>query len=465
MMHLWPRSIRGKTVLGSGLAIAVFGLGLGTGAYVVVTQAALTSAYSALESQVGEVSDQLAEQDAGSPSDIDLEALRATSPTLVQVVTPDGAVLVSSPGLAEANRICPQPITLTPTEDRVTLTIASGSGRFLRASDSVSTSDGSVVVCAITSDQSIERAQEAVLHALLIALPLLVVGVCVVGWLAVGRALRAVDDMTSQAEAMQSTADGALRVRETHDEIERLGHTLNALLARLHHQTKATRQFVADAGHELRNPLSTLRVTLEFAEDADEASLRSSVGSALGDLARLEELVQDLLLLAKSDATDEPVEIEGLDLAVLVSDAVSASRRSRPDLEFAFEVQPCAIRGHGLGLRSLAANLLDNASRHARTSVSVRLAVTGSEAVLYVDDDGEGLRAEDCEAVFERFVRLDESRDRDEGGSGLGLSIVSAIAEAHGGRAYATPRPGGHFVVTLPLTSLSSTTPGNVNRR
>lgn len=452
-------------MLGSGLAIAMFGLGLGTGAYVVVTQAALTAVNSALESQVGEVSDQLTEQSAGNPADVDLEGLRATSPTFVQIVTPTGAVVASSPGLAQSDSICPHPITLKPNEDRVTLSLTSSGGGFLRVSDSVNTPSGSVVICAITSDQSIERAQEAVLHALLIALPLLVVGVCVVGWLAVGRALRAVDDMTSQAETMQSTADGALRVRETHDEIERLGHTLNALLTRLHHQTKATRQFVADAGHELRNPLSTLRVTLEFAEDADEVSLRSSVGSALGDLARLEELVQDLLLLAKSDAIDEPVELEDLDLAVLVSDAVSASRRSRPDLEFACDVQACAIHGHGLGLRSLAANLLDNASRHAQSSVNVRLVVSANETVIHVDDDGQGLRAADCEAVFDRFVRLDESRDRDEGGSGLGLSIVSAIAQAHGGRAYATPGPGGHFVVTLPLPSLGGSSAGNVNRQ
>jgi signal transduction histidine kinase len=311
----------------------------------------------------------------------------------------------------------------------------------------------------VTSDQVIGQAQEAVLRTLLIALPLLVLGVGIVGWVSLGRALRAVDDMTSQAEAMQSTADGELRVRRTGDEIERLGHTFNALLTRLHHQTRATRQFVADAGHELRNPLSTLRVTLEFAQDADEAGLRSSALRALRELDRLEVLVQDLLVLARTDARDIPVEVDDIDLAALVAEGVSASQQNRPDLTFRFEYEPCWFRGNRLALRSLMANLLDNAARHTRTSVDVSVTVSGGETRIQVVDDGDGLSTEDCERVFERFVRLDESRDRDEGGSGLGLAIVASIAESHGGRAFAAPGPGGHFTITLRDSSSTLPTP------
>jgi signal transduction histidine kinase len=437
-------------VLGSGVAIAVFGLVIGAGAYVVVTQAAVTSVTAALESQVSEVSDQLSEQASANPAAVDLDALQATTPTFVQVVTADGVVRAATPGLADSDRICPQVLPASSTTDRGPLTLAGTQGGFLRIVTPVATPEGTVTVCAVTSDESIQRAEEAVLLALLIALPLLVLSVCVVVWLAVGRALKAVDDMASQAQAMQSTADGELRVRETHDEVEHLGHTLNGLLARLHHQSRTTRQFVADAGHELRNPLSTLRVTLEFGEDADEAGLRSSVGSALGDLDRLDELVQDLLVLARTDAMEVPTDTEQLDLAEVLAEGVYTAQRSRPDLHFSIETQACTVRGNGLALRSLVANLLDNAARHARTSVSTRVTVRGDEAEVAIDDDGHGLAPEDCERVFERFVRLDESRDRDEGGSGLGLSIVAAIAASHGGSVRATPGPGGHFIVTLP---------------
>ncbi len=450
-MRLSPRSVRGKAVLWSGLAITVFGLVIGFASYLFVSQSTLTSTSEVLSTQVNDISDQLAEQTSSDVDPIDLEPPSSFTPILVQLVTPDGQVLESSSALGTDERICTQPPPSSPTSDRVTLTLAGTSGGFLRQAAQVTTSRGDVVVCAAASDQPIERAQEAVLLSLLIALPLLVLGVCIVVWLAVGRALHAVDDMTSQAEAMQSTADGVLRVHPTHDEVERLGWTFNALLARLHQQTDATRQFVADAGHELRNPLSTLRVTLEFGSEGDEPAVRASVRDALTDLDRLEHLVQDLLVLARVDAMEGPKDVEDLDLATLVDEAVSAARRAEPELRIHDSCEPCRVDGTRSALRGLVANLVDNASRHAARNVDVTLRSEGDWAVLRVDDDGAGLRPEDCERVFDRFVRLDESRDRDEGGSGLGLAIVASVAEAHGGHATASAGPGGHFTVRLPL--------------
>jgi signal transduction histidine kinase len=306
-------------------------------------------------------------------------------------------------------------------------------------------------VCAISSTEPITKAQDAVLIALLVAFPLLVLAVCVVVWLAVGRALRAVEDMRAQADAMQSTADGLLNIPDTGDEVEDLGHTLNGLLGRLRQQTRATRQFVADAGHELRNPLSTLRVTLEFGQDADDKELRASVKEALADLNRLEVLTQDLLILARSDARELPPVAVRVDLSDVVNDAVGAAKRGNPGLTVTVATEQCPVSGDPAELRSLVSNLLDNAARHARSSLSVDIRPDGRMAVLRVDDDGAGLSAADCARVFERFVRLDEARDRDEGGSGLGLAIVAAIAEAHGGTARAEPGPGGHLAVSIPL--------------
>lgn len=451
--------MRGRAVLVAGTAIAVFGVLVGVSAYLVVTQSATASLAATVDARVGEVLDQLGEQAASDPSSVDLEPLIGLNPTYLQVVTPAGVVLATTPGLGAGEGICPQPLATTPSRDTVTLSVDGADSAFLRTTTPASVPVGDVVICAAASDEPVRRAQAAVLLTLLVSLPLLVLSVCVVVWLAVGRALGAVEDLRSQADAMRSTSDGLLRVPETADEVEYLGHTLNTLLGHLHHQSRATRQFVADAGHELRNPLSTLRVTLEFGLDADDAALRASVGEALGDLDRLEALTRDLLTLARSDGMQQVADFELVDLRDVVADVVAAARRARPDLAIGLSADSCVVRGDQAALRSLVTNLVGNASRHSRFTVSVTLGRSGSLARLSVDDDGDGLLPEDCDRVFERFVRLDESRDRDEGGSGLGLAIVAATAEAHDGRAMARPGPGGHFAVTLPLADAGSVPP------
>jgi signal transduction histidine kinase len=450
-----PRSVRGKAVLGSGLAIAVFGALLGLAAYLVVTQSATSSVLAAIDARISEVSDQLTEQAAENPGAVDLEPIGGVDPTYIQVVTPAGDVVAASPGLSAQVNLCPSPLPTTATQDRVSLSPTATVGTYVRVVSPVSAGGADVVVCAIGSDDPITRAQDAVLLALLLALPLLVLAVCIVVWLAVGRALHAVEDMRSQADSMQSTASDLLRVPDTGDEVEQLGHTLNGLLGRLHQQTRATRQFVADAGHELRNPLSTLRVTLEFGQDADEAELRASVRDALADLDRLEVLTQDLLVLARSDAQESAPALVTMDLADVVTEAVAATRRGNPGVTVTAQTQSCTVAADPAALRSLLSNLLDNAARHARSVVAVDVHPEGSSAIVRVDDDGHGLAPEDCAVVFERFVRLDEARNRDAGGSGLGLAIVAAIAEAHGGSVRAEPGPGGHFVVMLPQSTES----------
>ncbi|MBI1351158.1 MAG: HAMP domain-containing protein [Actinomycetales bacterium] len=450
-VRVLPRTVRGRAVLASGIAVAVFGALLGLASFLLVSQSETSSVVAAMEARVSEVYDQLGDRSSADPSQVDLEALTGVEATYLQVVGTDGTVLSSSPEIPPGTSICPDPLPTERTEDAVALTLSGSSGTFLRVTSPIVGAATPSVICAVTSDGPVQKVQRAVLIGLLVVLPLLVLVASVVVWLAVGRALRAVDDLRSQADAMQSTSDGLLRVPGTEDEVERLGRTLNALLGRLHQQTRATRQFVADAGHELRNPLSTLRVTLEFGRDAEPDDLRASVDEAISDLDRLENLTEDLLVLARSDAMEQPLQFETLDLDTIVLDAVSSARRAHPDLDVVSSLQPCRVRGDERALHSIIANLLDNAARHATARVSTTLVVSGDEALLAVDDDGAGLAPDDCLRVFERFVRLDDARNRDEGGSGLGLAIVVSMAAAHGGRASAEPGPGGHFLVVLPL--------------
>jgi signal transduction histidine kinase len=445
-----PASVRGQAVLATAAAMTTFGVAIAMASYILVSQVALSSEREVLSSRVADVNEQIGDRGLSGEDSLDLGLVGQSNPVLVQVVSPSGTVLASSPGLSSDLSLCPPTLPVAVVQDTLRTTVKGVETSFLRMVEPVSTANGDVVVCAVVSDSSVARAQSAVLLSLLLVLPLVIAGVCLAVWLSVGRALRAVDDLRGQAESFDRSSGGTLRVQETGDEVERLGRTLNSLLEDLHHQSMTTRQFVADAGHELRNPLTTLRVSLEFGSEADTAGLRQSVSDALTDLDRLEVLVQDLLALARTDAMDDTTHFTTVDLASVVLGAVDGIRRSRPDVDLDVDVDPCLIEGDESGLRSLVVNLINNASRHAVHQVRVTLRVDKSGVRLNVDDDGLGLKPGDCARVFDRFVRLDEARVRDEGGSGLGLAIVESCAVLHGGSASARPGPGGHFEVFLP---------------
>ena len=449
MSRLAPASVRGKAVMATAVAMTIFGLVVSLGSFALVSQVARVSAEEVLAGRVAEVSAQVRDHAAEGDDPIDLGIVEQSNPVFLQVMDTSGAIVATTPGLDPDVRLCPASVPAATVEDTLVIPVGGEEGTFLRTVSPVETPRGTLGVCAIVSGVSIERARSAVLLALLIVLPLVIAGVCLAVWLAVGRALGAVDDLRRQAEQMDRESDPELVVQATGDEVERLGRTLNRLLADLHQQSTMTRRFVADAGHELRNPLTTLRLSLEFGSDGTEVELRAAMSDALADLNRLEVLVQDLLALARSDAMEATAHFEQVDLTSIVLGAVEGIRRTRPEVDIELDIDPCAVDGDETGLRSMAVNLCDNAARHAVGSVRVGLHQASGQVMLTVDDDGVGLLAEDCGRVFDRFVRLDEARVRDEGGSGLGLAIVASVAGTHGGSARALPGPGGHFVVTL----------------
>jgi two-component system OmpR family sensor kinase len=248
-------------------------------------------------------------------------------------------------------------------------------------------------------------------------------------------------------------------------EVGRLGRALNAMLAQIEEafeERRASearlRRFVADASHELRTPLTSIRGYAELfrrGADARPTDLAKSMARIEEEASRMGVLVDDLLLLARLDQ-GRPLERRPVDLAAVVADAVEGARAVEPDrpIELASD-GPVELAGDEHRLRQVADNLLDNVRVHtpAGTPVRVRVASEGEEAVLEVADEGPGLAPEVAGRAFERFVRGDPSRSRGTGGAGLGLSIVAAIVEAHGGRVTATERDGGGaaFEVRLPL--------------
>ncbi len=279
--------------------------------------------------------------------------------------------------------------------------------------------------------------------------------------------LRPLEDIGDVAGAI---AEGDLSKRvpraEERTEVGRLGLSLNAMLGQIQSAFVARqasedrlRRFVADASHELRTPLTSIRGYAElFRRGAAErpADLEKAMRRIEEESVRMGVLVDDLLLLARLDQ-GRPLERGPVDLVRVAADAVDDARAVAPGRTVSLDApNSVVIEGDELRLRQVAANLLANACQHtpADSPVVVRVITGDGDTVLEVADSGPGLEPAAAQKVFERFYRADPSRTRSAGGSGLGLSIVAAIAEAHGGRATvdSTPGVGATFRVVLPLT-------------
>ncbi|MGW3963375.1 sensor histidine kinase [Amycolatopsis sp. NPDC005003] len=275
-----------------------------------------------------------------------------------------------------------------------------------------------------------------------------------VAWFAVRRSLRAVGAIRTEVDGIRARDLGRrVSVPDSGDEITELAVTMNAMLARLDESVRRQSRFTADASHELRTPLASMRTQLEVQlAHPDRLDWRRSFENAVLDVSRMETLTGDLLLLSKLDA-GRPTGTARIALAELVTGHLTA-RPPRDGVEVRPELDADpVVHGHAGRLERVLRNLVDNAERHARSRVIVTLTEAGGQAVLTVRDDGPGIPAAERERVFDRFVRLDDDRAReDDGGSGLGLAIAVEIARTHGGTLrVAESAPGACLELRLPL--------------
>jgi signal transduction histidine kinase len=318
----------------------------------------------------------------------------------------------------------------------------------------ITTAQGLVTVYAGTSLRDVDAADTTTATALVVGMPMLLLTVASVTWWVTGRALQPVEAIRAEVAAISDRdLHRRVPVPQTDDEVARLAVTMNATLDRLESSGRRQRQFIADASHELRSPITVLRTQLEVAMAVrDPAAWPELIAGALEDTDRLQQLAADLLLLARIDAA-EPLPGVPVDLAGLVAEAVAKRRGDRLPVHAELD-QEVRVTGSALLLNRVVTNLLDNAQRFAEGGVGVRLRELPSArlAVLEVTDDGPGIAPQDRERVFERFTRLDDARSRDHGGAGLGLAIARELAVHHRGTLTAEPAErGARLVVRLPL--------------
>jgi signal transduction histidine kinase len=302
---------------------------------------------------------------------------------------------------------------------------------------------------------SVDETIDTVRGVLGVGLPPLLVLLAGSTWLLIGRALRPVEAIRAQVSDIGERAlDRRVPVPATRDEIGRLARTMNEMLDRLQAADDRQRGFVGDASHELKGPLAAVRTELEVAlAHPDRTDWPRLAGELLAEVRDLDRLVHDLLFLARGDSGRDPLVPVPVDLDDVVLDEAARLRgttRLRVDTA---GVSAAPVLGDPGELARLTRNLLENAERHARSTVRVGLSCRDGAAELVVEDDGPGVPPEHRERIFDRFVRLDGARSRDDGAAGLGLAIVAAIAGRHGASVAVTPAGGSggaRFVLRLP---------------
>jgi len=314
--------------------------------------------------------------------------------------------------------------------------------------------EGDRTVLVAVPAQDIEASVRTMRVALLVAYPLLLAALAALAWRVVGWTLRPVEALRQGAEVITGAAGvDRLPVPDGHDEVHRLAVTLNGMLDRLEAARARQRAFVGDAAHELRSPLASLRTQLEVAERLDE---RVAPADLLADVARLDNLVSGLLVLARADEGDPRLRLRApVELVSLLREVAAGHAGGRVPVEVSSDHPQWTI-GDRHGLRRVVDNLVGNAVRHANSRVCLAAVPAGDGVAFSVTDDGPGIPMADRERVFDRFTRLDDARYRDGSteGAGLGLAIVRELVRLHGGTVIlsdAEPGPGLRATVTLPV--------------
>ncbi len=379
-------------------------------------------------------------------------ALAERDESLAQVLTPAGAVIAAAGGTRAA--------ALTPAEARRAARAPLSVERRLGGIDApvrilaVPAAGGRRVAVAGQSLDDRNDSLANVRRSFLVGGALAVVLASAIGFALASASFAPVEAMRRRAAAvsLRGVAE-ELPLPAAHDEIRRLGETLNAMLARLRASFQHEREFVADASHELRTPISVIKAEIDNAlrDPGLGAHGREALAAASAESDRLAQLADDLLVLARAQDGELPVRAEPVPVGPLLEGVAGSYRRRAAGHGRQIGVEsPAGLAAWAdpLRLRQAMNNLVDNALRHGDGDVDVRARPERGGVALQVADGGPGFDPATAARAFERFARGDAARG--ERGSGLGLAIVRTIAEAHGGTAELGPGPGGTVELWLP---------------
>lgn len=438
--------IRLRLTLAFALAMASVLAALGYVVYDRVGGALMSSVDQTLRAQAREASARAFDEENLIDPDIGAGA------TIAQLFNANGTVVRSTPaGIAPL--LQPADIRRIARGHSVLRSIPlgppAGDWRVL----AVPTQDGAGTVVIARSLESRDETLDRLFREFLIAGPIALLLASIAGYGLAAAALGPVEVMRRRAAAVTARAPGLLPVPRSRDEISRLAETLNDMLVRLRASFEHERRFVADASHELRTPLTLLQAELEVAlrRPRSAADLEQVLSSALEDTARLARLAEDLLLIARIEEgalpiRPEPVEADGLLAAVASRFKARSARLGR---SIRAEASDSLIEADPERVEQALTNLVENALTYGDGEIVLSALDSADGVELHVTDRGPGFPEEFLSRAFERFSRADDARAH--GGSGLGLSIVALVAEAHGGAAAATNREDGGADVWLTL--------------
>ena len=444
-------SVRVRATAAATLVVAIF-LGLGAVGFALLQRHQLENAVADAAQQQAQ---DLATQIASSTPSGSLSTGEGDQ-SLVQIVDAQGRVIASSPSVDGEHPIVTARLDVGTTKTLVTDALPIGEGGdFVVVQRGARTPDGPVTIVVAESLELVAESTAIVVGLLAVGYPLVLVAVGGTSYWLVGRALAPVEQMRRRVATIHGTSKATERVPvpETHDEISRLAETMNAMLDRLDITSQSQRQFVADASHELRSPLATIRAVHEIAALHPEAQEWDQAGrDVLGELDRVDRLVADMLLLARADERGIPLTLDEVDLDDILRQEADRLRRLTT-LEITLHAPPVRVIADRHQLARALRNLTDNAARHCSSRVELRLTEADDSATIEVIDDGPGIPPADRERVFERFVRLDQSRARTQGGTGLGLPIAREIARSLDGTlGLVDADTGARFALTIPKT-------------
>jgi signal transduction histidine kinase len=452
--RLNPATLRSRITIVAGLALTAT-VTIGT---IVVYLLQLDSAQRTIENGLHEYATQI-EQSATADGQFPnpLPPSNRDPAAAAQVLTEDGRVLAATSSLSgqTAIYILP-PGSSTPIRQKAADLVVDRDVVVYGRHATIGGRSVSIITGS-TNTQLRQQVNATFTWLLSSGLPALLLLACATVWLVVGRALRPVERIRRAVTDITDISAAGLtqRVPEpgTNDEIGHLAQTMNAMLARLEDSARRQRRFVADASHELRSPLTAIRTGLEVGlAHPDRAPWHQIAARTVKQATRLEELINDLLLLAKTDAGHAAGRQQHVRLAPLLAEITATTGAHATTI--ALDIPPdLTVIGNPADLSRAFRNVVDNAVHYAESRVRITASAADGTVRVDITDDGPGIPAAQRERVFDRFVRLDASREHTSGSTGLGLAIAKEIVTAHQGTITIHGPDEGGTVVTVLLPS------------